>query len=397
MKLSWKELKQHHENHLAYHKDSLGLFDYQSRGNPLLAQLDFHMLMPLLFPAAGNGSGRLLSHMKHWLPDVLEHQTEHNIQFFLTWPTLLEYLDQLQHQCDTAGEIYTNQIMRVMQGKDFDESLLAAGTNLRVWLAALTEPGYREAVERPITQFLDWVDRGLLRGIDQLGGLPSGEILRNYSGIAHSDYLEHRHRRLQKETARSELDSRFHYKVDAANMAISRILRQEAGCDLYIFTNTPSTIELMDGLARHYWSLATLTRPYEDGDSRDERILRLNDAIQFLNTNLKRIEEHTSVVTFSPYLRERLECYLRVISPGIFPMPKHSPTLTPDLLSEIRPILKNKKLLADRKDRALTELRAGAKRIAAQVSSRLRRDTWEEFDFSDDQIYQRIRKNFALN
>lgn len=404
--------KIHHisrSDHIRYHQQilqplshSLDILQYQSNQESFIpAQLDFHVIMPHLFPSAGNGSKPILPNIKHWFKQILEEQNNLGIQFYLTGPTFLEFLDQLKHHADTFKEIITTHIDRINLELDpIDEHSFASSRTMRSWLSALTEAGFHNAVQRPVSELARLIDKGLIRGIGDLHYLPNETTFKRYSGVIKSIYRDQCDQRLKFDREkRPEADSRFHYKVDAANMGISKIMDVEAHCRFFMFTRTQFTIRTMGELARSDQSLPALMHLNHLDETHADRITRLKDTITFAQANIDRMNEYSTVIDFPRNLCERLITFYNHMRPRLFPTIDEMSSTDEYMgatYNEVREILSDKRKLHDGLERTIDGLESGATTIASKLSKVVRLDLWEDFDLADDPVYQRLRKQLKF-
>ncbi|MCR9232555.1 MAG: hypothetical protein NXI29_16200 [bacterium] len=397
------------DDHIRYHEQALqplthalDLIQYQSTNESAIpAQLDFHILMPYLFPSAGNGSKPILPDIKHWLFEILQSQEDLGLHFYLTGPTFLEFIDQLKHHSETVKDIFTTQIDRLQIDLDpIDEGAFASSQKLRAWLSTLTKTGFHHAVQRPVQELASLIDQGLVQGVGDLPYLPSQSTFERYSGVIKSLYQNQcDHRLMYDREKRSDADSRFHYKIDAANMGISKIMQVEADCNFYMFTRTQFTIRTMQELARSDQALPVLFRLYQLDETHSDRITRLKDTIMYAQENVNRMNQYVTTVSFPQNLCERLLTFYKQIRPRLFPTQPEMSTANEYMgasYEEVRDILSDKKKLRDGMERAIDGFESGAMNIASKLSEVVRLDIWEDFELADDPVYQKLRRDLKF-
>ena len=230
--------------------------------------------------------------------------------------------------------------------------------------------------------------------------MPDKRTIKRYRAVIRSIYNDQCQHRLKFDhDKRPDADSRFHYKIDAANMGISKIMQQEAECDFFMFTRTQITIRTMGNLARSDQALPALLQLMRIDETHGDRITRLKDTIAFAQENVDRMNEYASVVDFPRNLCERLLNLYRQMRPRLFPTESEIGTAEEYLgasYSELRAMLSDKRKLYDGMERAVDELESGAATIATKLADAVRLDVWEDFELADDPVYQKLRRDLRF-
>ncbi len=398
--LSRSEHIQHHEQWLQPLLHAVDLLEYlENHDDSALAQLDFHLLMPYLFSVAGKGSKPMYGHVREWFPDVLKNQEKMQLSFVITGPTFLEFLDQLKHQSDAAEAVLTQHIDRIdLELEALDERAFANTKKILDWLSILTDEGFENIIRKPIVEMKRLFDKRLLRGVGDFDFLPEKGIWKRYHTICNNIFEGQCRLRLVRDRAkRSDRDSRFHYRVDAANMCISKIIQQEAHRDLFFFTRTQSAINSLAGLGKHDQTLPVLLRLTRLEQSSDDRILRLRDAISFVTENLAFIRSKNTIADFPNFLFERIHHFYKCLMPQLFVTEgKRNRNIMQADMDEIRKLVSNRHKLSACIDRAVEEIRAGGRDLVNQLGETVQLEMWEDFNLQEDPVYQKLRKHFSL-
>lgn len=390
-----------HEQYLISLIHADDLLKYQSNHvGPILGQLDFHVMFPILFPAAGNGSKPMIPHVKNWFRQVLNRQDDMGLKFFVTAPTFLEFLDQIQHHRETITDVITKQIDYIKNTMNpIDPKMFATSATLRRWLTVLTEYGFEQSIRSPINDFSEMFDRGLLHGIGDLPSLPTAEMYRQYSKVVKKIYERHVEARLAADTGRSEADSKFHYKIDAANMGISKILQARMSQDLFIFTRTHYIVRSMGSLARCDLALPVLLNILDHGHNISQRLASLQCVIEDGIRNRDRIRELTPDEMAPKFLMTRLARFY-TDAWGLINGPADNPAQLESFpeatYEELVDVLQSPDRLQDGIERAVEGLRDGATTLVKKFARAVNLDVIEGFELDNDPVYQKLRSSLGI-
>lgn len=371
-------------------------------GHPVHYNVDFGLLCPLLFNKPGPGSKEFLMAAVPYTRRALDLGSgSDSFRFVVSGPTIIEFFDQLDHMLRGARHAALTIPRRYT---DVDEGtlrdqLLTSGA-LREDLTRLTRRGIDANLRKPVRRLLEWLDAGSIVGI---GDVVDVEAVRAATDKALFSRMfeQQRSTRLSDSRRRPE-DSAFHLRVDAANNCLTIAAAKTEPTPMYFVTPTPLNIQqcTIDGQA--YGRLdktpvffANLEDMLARGTIDDgERFLNLAAAegVELIDD----MHRYASLTECPPHLQMRMMGFYRRYVGPLAATDRVDSQPSPAELDELAGLIRDPQRLRDVVEEAGDAARDGVAALQAYGDS-LGLSYIDEFDFSDDPVLRRLRKNLGLH
>lgn len=367
---------------------------------PVIYNIDFGLLCPVLFKSPGQGSSPFMVSAAAATRTVLEKGAGHHaFRIVMSGLTLLEFFDQLNH---TLSSIQRASL-RIPEYATFDESqmrdTLMSSDQLRARLLAFTRRGLDAQVRQPINKIMGYLESGSVVGI--------ADVLDVAAVRKATDTAQFRELFAQQLALRSQNDRRkpedsaFHYKIDAANICLTLAAARADGVPAYFVTTTPlnlrqlhvggRTFARMNATPQYLINLESLKRKGVIDDEQlfleraARRGLELADDLRKRESLEKApADVQIELVNFFGNYHRRLSATTRA----------EREAMEADL-EEIMRVVRDPKRVRDLISEATDDLRDGARRLE-DYSEQLDLGYVHEFDFENDPVLERVRRNLGI-
>ncbi len=367
------------------------------RGEPVNYNLDFALLCPVVFQQPGKGSKDFFLPSAPSVRRILSNAKASAFQIVISGYTMMEIFDQLahmRHRLRTARpDLYSSVDEGVLRGQ------LMTSEQLRADLLQFTERGLDALTRVPVDYMRSLLDSGAIRGI---GDVLDSSLIRRYADRDQLErfFAEHRAQRIRGET-RDVLDSEFHYKIDAVNSCLTLAMVEAGSTPAYLVTHTPTSIRQCTVKGAHYARLDRtplfVMNAMELGDKE-----HVDDEVAYLERTARRCLEYAAEIKPNRPLREaavdtRLGAIRQLVDISKM-LGRTEPIRAQDIeedVEEITAALRDPAGMHERIAGAVMELEQGAQRLEAEAAS-LDLGYVSEFDFSDDPVLARVRRQLGL-
>ena len=364
----------------------------------VIYNLDFGLLCPVVFKHPGEGSKEFLVPPVAATRRVLSSSEDVPFQMVISGYTMMEIYDQLAHLHQrlrlARPELYTT-IDKLMLREQ-----LMTSDKLRGTLTHYTESGLDGMVRAPIEYMEQLFDSGAIRGI---GDVVDASAIRRVADRAQFDrfYGEHRDARLRGERQRDVVDSEFHYKIDAVNSCLTLAMAEAGDATAYFVTQTNANLRQCIIGEVSYARLDRTPLFVMNTIELAEQGL-IDGAVRYLERTARRSVDYAEELDHEQSLRDVPVDIRLDISRHFFDVSRligrTEPVSTVDIEQEVDGImdaLSDPGELRARVDSAVGDLADGARRLEQQAST-LDLAYVNEFDFSDDPVLARIRRQLGL-
>jgi hypothetical protein len=361
---------------------------------------DFALLCPVLFKQPGLGSKDFFSPPTAAVRRVLATSVETGFQIVISGYTLSEFFDQLAHK-----ESHLRKSSPYLYGSVEESALreqLMTSETLRRELSQYTPRGLDAQMRAPVEQMMALISSGAIRGVGDV--LDASTVRR----VADRDqferfYQEQRQQRLPGDTGRRDLvDNEFHYKIDAANSCLTLAIAEAASApSAYFVTSTPLNIRQCT-LGKSSYARLDRTPLFVMNAQALRRNGHIEDELRYLDKMTRRSLELADEIGVQRTLRE-LPATLRLELTAHFLMFQQALGRTEPIsgesiereVDEIMDALSEPDALQQDMQDAAATLRLGARHLEKETSA-LDLGYVSEFDFSDDPVLARVRKQLGL-
>lgn len=373
------------------------------KGVPIYYNIDFSLLCPILFnfEKAPPGSKDYLISEKASMRRVLDKApNEGHFELVISGATVVEFFDQLHHRF----QFVTNRIPSLRNQfpiKDLkDEALirkgLATSADIRRDLALFTQEGIDQQLRAPINRLLKLLDTHKVQGIGDV--LDGNEVRKNTDKSLFDEFLAEQ--RARRHDGRSPEDRLFHQRVDSANNCLTMAASQLIGVRAPFVTTTALNMKqcTIDGqvfarVARTPLFLLNLYKLKANREIGDE-LAFLDSAVRETMELLNELEAYGHYDNVPDGIKLRLA---RLVGTSVAMLSKGSrdDEAGAEHLEEIMNNLSDQKRLQEIVDSAMQDAKDGAQ-LLEMHSARFDLPYLDEFDFSNDPVIARIKKDLGV-
>ena len=375
-------------------------------GEPLRYHLDFSLLCPALFNRPSPGSGAFLDILKNPVNRIINGSVEDDsmYQLSITGATLIEFYDQLNHQIEWLEQkapSYINRYRNEYLKSPTDNDLIKS-SRVKKDLEIFTKNGYDNQIINPINKLIGWIENGAIVGV---GDLVSNEVtdhLKTKQTLFNKLLESQKTRRLSHERTRSVEDSIFHYSIDAINICITRAIAEVEKTPVYFVTPTLSNIKgcvvddsnlgRRDRVPLFLLNLAHL-RKNHDIESQTEY---LQDALRDSQQILNRLQKYPDMQSVPTLLDVRLEKFYQMYMGPLFIATEEEDAKITSDWEEIGDALRSNSKMRNVLESAAQDLKEGAQ-ILNLESDRFNISYLDEFEFGDDPVLKKVKKNLEIS
>jgi len=330
---------------------------------------------------------------------VLSNADAGAFQVVISGYTMMEIFDQLahmRHRLRTARpDLYSSVDERALREQ------LMTSEQLRAELLQYTEPGLDTLTRAPVEHVTSLLESGAIRGI---GDVLDTSLIRRHADSAQFErfFAEHRGHRLSGERDRSIADSEFHYKIDAVNSCLTLAMVDAGSTPAYLVTPTPMSIRQCTVGDAFYARLdRTPLFVMNAMELMDKRVVE--DEIRYLERTARRCLEYAEEIGPDRSLDDAAFDLKLEVTRHFYDISRMlgrtEPLVVKDIeesVEEIALALRDPDGMQARITSAVKEMQDGAKRLDAHAST-LDLGYVSEFDFSDDPVLARVRRELGLD
>ena len=384
-----------------------------SAGARIVYNLDFGLLSPQLFDSRRHPRAVRHSDTAPRIRRVLSAApTDPRLAITVSVPTILEFEDQLAHVVRTIQYSVRDSVSRLDRGDDHflrDAVTTSSGVKAQLVrdLELVTEAG-QDSLATPVSRFIQLVEDGALIGIDDVVDL-SGKSSRARTNDFHHLVEQHRAQRLKTDAGRrSEAESDFHYKIDVANVLITKESVRAGDVPPVLFvTQTYLNVRQcrvgQDQYARSELVpliIANANKMISDGLIKSERAAAKH--LRMLGTEgvliveeMKEIESVDDLEISAVIEQARCNDQTSLLVETSPARRAETPSDDERRFEELRELIADPQKLASAIEQSVETVRREAKRIHAMYerSYASYMDTW---DLKDDPIFRKVRRDLGL-
>jgi hypothetical protein len=375
-------------------------------GQPLIYNLDFSLICPVLFHQVGEGSKPFLPDVKRWMPRVLEPHLE-RVQvpytLFMSGVTFIEFLDQVKHHTDGL-ERRAEEVLSLDPAVLSDRSMPTTEA-LKKDLSLLNGVVYDAAVTGPIRRLRQLLEDCALNGIGDLGfaisDIPRDEYMREFKEAMEAQVRERR----EFGSGRKPQDAVFHYKVDAANVSITKLVTRYSDRSLSFVTNTDLNRRLVrDGdrfLGRiervplYLLGVKEVEKKGYIAKGNGQEFLRQGIALG--KSLMTELDHFGSIDELPNHTVRRLDSfymdYIAMLEGDVQWQEDLKSSISPE---EARAALSNPKALRERMQAAAADMRTESTQLVHDFAENLGLVSGIIESFRDDPIYRKLVREFGL-
>jgi hypothetical protein len=328
-------------------------------------------------------------------------QGEGHYDLIITGPTIMEFYDQLEHL------VRQLQLQRIrvphqytqMTEKELRRAIMTS-EDINRELAQFTEQALDERVRTPINRLLDLLGTGAIRGIGDVldvEGMVTPATLDRFDAFL----AQQRNQRGAYDAGRrSAEDSAFHYKADAVNNCLTLAAAQAGGAQALFVTSTPLNIrqctvggDTYARVDRTPLFMLNAARAAESSRIGGEKLFMEQaerEALELLNEFKGQTELDRMPMSLQLRLGRFYQYYMSVFE-------HRGPASRPNeaQIEDIVQAIRNREGVEALLDEAVEDARTGAQLIEMQISD-AEMAFIEQFDFADDPVLERMRKNLGV-
>lgn len=373
-------------------------------GGKLRYHLDFSLLCPALFNRPSPGSGNFLEVLKNPVSRIINNNENNLYQLSITGATLIEFYDQLNHQIEWLEQKVPSHIAKYREEYlkyPTENELIQSQTVIRD-LEIFTNNGYDNQILKPINKLINWIESGSIVGVGDLVSEDVTDHLKTKNPLFRDLLESQKNRRLSQEKTRSVEDSIFHYSIDAINICITRAIAEVEDNPVYFVTPTFSNIKgcIVDDHSfgrrdRVPLFLLNLEHLQKNNDISDQ-IEYLKDALRDSQQILSRLQKYPDMKSVPTLLDVRLEKFYQIYMGPLFIATEEEDAKLSANWEQIEDALSSNTKMKDVLESAAQDLREGAQLLNLE-SDRFNTSYLDEFDFVDDPVLRRVKRNLGIN
>ena len=391
----------------------------RSGNQPLKMCLDFHLLAPWAFGFPASESTEFLSGPDRWFLPIAEAASEFNFpgkpfEFYITGPTIWEFLDQLEHRRKDLGYELSGFKLPTTDEEEF-ANWLTTNKKLAGHIMSLTSSGLQDKIRQPVAKLQGLLGSGKVRTFSDYDynwpELQSDRSSNNFIRF----FDEHKKSRIDRDQRirkRSPKDSCFHYRVDAANESLVIAMAEEWQEPFLFITNTPLSLNhartQINGGALHLarpihtplFVLSSLIEQRSNPSFDSLEILRDSlNAAQSLSKSIGSVEENAELPEY--LLRKLVHFYGNIdqIERGV-PSGVVDAKAVEARRMEIREAMEitgNTTRLRDRIEEARAEIVSGGQALVQKNNIAQDLSSMEHFNLEGDPIFSELQSIYVRN
>lgn len=371
-------------------------------GTRPIYDLDFGVLCEYFYGSHADGSKPFYQGNSNWLTKVINDASR---PFTLTVspPTYLEFLDQTIHHLDDA-EILSQNLDK-MRDLKLEDYLSESFSTMRDKVFRLTSSSIQDPLMRPLNRLENCIKSKLLVPVTDVSPLPTPNDVARFQAMFLSVYDQQRQRRLKFDEGRRPVpDSEFHYRIDAANICLTRILGDVYKCERPFVTPSATVYQdcnwknhhlgRMERIPQYMWAIHNLQRTGNlSGSSQDYLIEGVTFGKRLIN-DLKRCRSNKRLPsTVVDKLVHFYSSYVGNLDPHGGSSCDRSKEDDYELM---RDRLSSPGDFKDELNDAVSRVKERAKSLSEEYANGLQAEFISHFDLEDDPIYQKICDTFQL-
>lgn len=367
------------------------------RGEPVNYNLDFALLCPVVFPQPGKGSKEFFLPPAPSVRRVLTNAEAGAFQIVISGYTMMEVFDQLAHMRRRLRSVRPDLYSSVDKGA-LREHLMTS-QQLRAVLLQYTERGLDSLTRKPVEYLGHLFDSGAVRGI---GDVFDTSLIRRHADRDQLQrfFAEHCEKRMSSDD-RDTMDVEFHYMIDAFNSCVTLAMVESGEIPAYLVTHTPTSLRQCTVGDRNYARLDRTPLFVMNAMELGEKEV-VDDEVAYLKRTARRCLDYAAELKPRRSLREapvdvRLGATRQLVDISNM-LGRTEPVRIQDIegdVEEITAALRDPAGMQERIAGAVKELEAGAQQLEAKAAS-LDLGYVTEFDFSDDPVLERVRRDLGV-
>lgn len=383
-----------------------------SEGERVTYSLDFSLLFLQCFDPSSvpEGSNDPLWETEQSVRKLLAMAPAPEASLAVTAPTVLEFQDSLAHRMAQAQRpIEGLPSLRELRERTADGSDWFADASFarqRSALESLLPNQIDRRVRLPVRRFLGLFETGVLVPVEDCVTIPAS-LVRRESDLYEAFVEQHFARRFPSERRRSRADARFHYRIDAANSLITRVVAEVGGSRLLFVTPTPlnwqqcQTGSLACGRSElvplALFETMRLDRAGVLGSAKNFLERAMSEALELVD-EFRDLEERglpapeETLLRYTLFLRSKVLMATGLHAGGSAQRTGGIPTR-----AELEELIASPSLLQQRHEELVESLKAGAAEVDGLLQGLPDIPYLEHFDFADDHVVTRARNLLGLS
>jgi hypothetical protein len=387
--------------------------------NGLILNIDFEILYPFLWPRQPKSVPPYKPYGRRIFEKLLEiNRAKPGFKLAFTGPSFLELLDSVVHQVDMwRAEGYVSRsnykrIARIVEKEkedrcldDIRSQLIKAGV-AEAKLDVLLEEHYDAVVREPIRKVRDLLGTdSVLQGLGDLikGNAEFERAFKNAYNVMFEDMFQRRSAgELRGQRPRPEEDRRFHYAIDAANIAGSIVANAKLSEKrVYFVSNSTLVQEYCRESGRsyytpYYWIAACLLRQVQYVHDEMDYFKSMLATAAEIRRGLMKVENEADI---PGYLRETInEFYEKYpIRLKLRTAAKRSEAAVTDASEKFRELLGDQKRYERRFREAADELASEGRDLWNKGIEFMEEELLVLTDISESIVVKRIKETLSIS